>query len=278
MIMEKYSYKIILKTVIVAFFGVLFLLPLLWMLSASLKTPVNVLAYPIEWIPKDIQWENYARIWTNEQMPFTRVYFNSIFVAFFALLGQLLFASMAAFAFSKLEFKGKHIVFMVLLASMMIPTESTIIPCFMLFKKIGLYDSLAALILPAWFNVATIFLIRQFYFGLPNDLMEAGKIDGAGYLRIWGQIYLPLTKPALVSAGILGFISTWNAYLPPLIYLVDKSKYTVSLGIRFWLVDDAREYNLVMTAAASAIVPVVILVVFCQKYFVEGIAMAGMKE
>ncbi len=148
----------------------------------------------------------------------------------------------------------------------------------MLFKKIGLYDSLAALILPAWFNVATIFLIRQFYFGLPNDLMEAGKIDGAGYLRIWGQIYLPLTKPALVSAGILGFISTWNAYLPPLIYLVDKSKYTVSLGIRFWLVDDAREYNLVMTAAASAIVPVVILVVFCQKYFVEGIAMAGMKE
>lgn len=278
MITKTYSYKIILKTIIVAIFGALFLMPILWMLSASLKTPVNVLNYPIEWIPKDIQWENYARIWTNKQMPFTRVYLNSILVAFFSLLGQLTFSSMAAFAFAKLDFKGKNLVFMVLLASMMIPTESTIIPCFMLFKKIGLYDSLGAIILPAWFNVSTIFLIRQFYFGLPNDLMEAGKIDGAGYLRIWGQIYLPLTKPALVSTGILGFITTWNAYLPPLIYLVDKTKYTISLGIRFWLVDDAREYNLVMTAAASAIVPVVILVIFCQKYFVQGIAMAGMKE
>jgi multiple sugar transport system permease protein len=276
--LKKIPYKTIIKTVILGIFAFLFLLPLFWMLSASLKTPVNVLDYPIEWIPKDIQWKNYARIWTNEQMPFTRVYMNSLFVAFFSLLGQLAFASMAAFAFAKLDFKGKNIVFMALLASMMIPTESTIIPCFMLFKTLGLYNHLSAIILPTWFNVSTIFMLRQFYYGLPNDLMEAAKIDGAGFFRIWGQVYLPLTKPALVSAGILGFISTWNAYLPPLIYLVDKKKYTISLGIRFWLVDDAREYNMMMAAAASAIVPMIILVIACQKYFVEGIAMAGMKE
>lgn len=270
--------KIILKTVFIGIIAVGFLIPLLWMLSASLKSAANVLDYPIDWIPDVLHWENYVKVWTNDQAPFTRLYFNSLLITITALIGQLLFASMAAYAFAKLQFKGKNILFFALLASMMIPTESTIIPQFMLFKTIGLYDNILAIILPGWFNVTTIFLLRQFYMSLPDDLMEAAKLDGATHFKIWRNIYLPLTKTALISAGLLAFITIWNSYLQPLVFLVSEANYTVPLGIRFWLVDDAREYNMVMAAAASAIIPVVAIVIACQKHIVQGIAMSGSKE
>lgn len=270
--------KIILKTVFIGIIAVGFLIPLLWMLSASLKSAANVLDYPIDWIPDVLHWENYVKVWTNDQAPFTRLYFNSLLITITALIGQLLFASMAAYAFAKLQFKGKNILFFALLASMMIPTESTIIPQFMLFKTIGLYDNMFAIILPGWFNVTTIFLLRQFYMSLPDDLMEAAKLDGATHFKIWWNIYLPLTKTALISAGLLAFITIWNSYLQPLVFLVSEANYTVPLGIRFWLVDDAREYNMVMAAAASAIIPVVAIVIDCQKHIVQGIAMSGSKE
>lgn len=270
--------KIILKTVFIGIIAVGFLIPLLWMLSASLKSAANVLDYPIDWIPDVLHWENYVKVWTNDQAPFTRLYFNSLLITITALIGQLLFASMAAYAFAKLQFKGKNILFFALLASMMIPTESTIIPQFMLFKTIGLYDNMFAIILPGWFNVTTIFLLRQFYMSLPDDLMEAAKLDGATHFKIWWNIYLPLTKTALISAGLLAFITIWNSYLQPLVFLVSEANYTVPLGIRFWLVDDAREYNMVMAAAASAIIPVVAIVIACQKHIVQGIAMSGSKE
>lgn len=268
----------IIRTLIIGAIAIVFLLPLLWMLSASVKFPADVMTYPIDWIPDEIQWNNYVRIWTNDQAPFTRLYWNSFLVTVISLIGQLLFASMAAYAFAKLQFRGKNVIFMMLLASMMIPTEATIIPQFMLFKAIGLYDTLSSIILPSWFNVTTIFLLRQFYMSLPDSLMEAAKIDGASHLKIWWSIYMPLTKSALVSAGILAFISTWNQYLQPLIMLVSEANYTIPLGIRFWLVDDAREYNMVMAAAASAIIPIIIVVTICQKHIVEGIATSGTKE
>lgn len=268
----------IVRTLIIGAIAIVFLLPLLWMLSASVKLPADVMTYPVDWIPDEIQWSNYVRIWTDDQAPFTRLYWNSLVVTVISLIGQLLFASMAAYAFAKLQFKGKNLVFMLLLASMMIPTEATIIPQFMLFKTIGLYDNLMAIILPSWFNVTTIFLLRQFYMSLPDSLMEAAKIDGASHLKIWWTIYMPLTKSALVSAGILAFITTWNQYLQPLIMLVSEANYTIPLGIRFWLVDDAREYNMVMAAAASAIIPIIIVVTICQKHIVEGIATSGTKE
>lgn len=275
---HKERSKAIIRTVIIGVIALIFLLPLFWMLSASVKLPADVMTYPVDWIPDEIQWNNYVRIWTDDQAPFTRLYWNSLVVTVISLVGQLLFASMAAYAFAKLQFRGKNLVFMMLLASMMIPTEATIIPQFMLFKTIGLYDSLTAIILPSWFNVTTIFLLRQFYMSLPDSLMEAAKIDGASHLKIWWTIYMPLTKSALVSAGILAFITTWNQYLQPLIMLVSEANYTIPLGIRFWLVDDAREYNMVMAAAASAIIPIIIVVTILQKHIVEGIATSGTKE
>ena len=267
-----------LRTLIIACFGALFLLPLVWMVSASLKAPLEVFEYPIKWIPATIHWENYVQVWTDEVIPFWRLYGNSIFIVLFSLAGQLLFSSLAAYAFAKLDFACKDVIFIIFLAAMMIPTQATIIPRFMLFKTIGLYDNLWAIIFPAWFDATAIFMLRQFYLGLPNDLAEAARIDGASHPRIWGQVMMPLTKPAMVSLAILGFIASWNEYLSPLIFLINKQFYTVALGIRFYFADEAQEYNITMAAATSAIIPILILFFSCQKYFIEGIATSGMKE
>lgn len=268
----------LMKTLIVTGIALLFLLPLLWMISGSLKTPLTIFDYPIKWIPESLQWKNYAEVWTSESMPFWRLYFNSTFIVVFSLIGQLLFASLAAYAFAKLDFKGKDLLFMAFLAAMMIPTQATIIPRYMIFRTIGLYDNLWAIILPSWFNATAIFMLRQFYLGIPASLTEAARIDGASHFRIWSQITMPLTKPAMVSLAILGFIASWNEYLSPLIFLIDKKYYTVAQGIRFYFSDEAQEFNITMAAAASAIVPVLVLFFCCQKYFIEGIATSGMKE
>ncbi len=280
--MDNYKLKVkgsrCIWTLLLALFAFLFLLPLLWMLSASVKQPLEVLSYPIKWIPETLRWENYRKVWTNAQMPFGRCYFNSTFIAVLTLVGQLIFSSLAAYAFAKMKFRGKQFTFLFFLMAMMIPGQVLQIPRFMMFHKIGLYDNLWAIILPGWFNASAIFMLRQFYTGLPQELSDAARIDGAGHLRIWGQILMPLTKSAMISLGILGFTTAWNEYLSPLIFLINKQNYTISQGIRFYLMDEAREYNLTMAASASSILPFLILFVFCQKYFIEGIATSGMKE
>lgn len=206
-----------------------------------------------------------------------KCYWNSILIVVIGTAGQLIVSSMAAYAFAKIDFKGKKFVFTLFLASIMIPSQVTIIPRFMLFYKMGIYNTLWSIILPSWFGATSIFLLRQFYMGLPNDLIEAAKIDGAGHLRIFAQIMLPLTKPVMVSCIVLSFIALWNEYLSPLIFLTNKKVYTIAQAIRWYLMSDTQQYELTMAAASIAIVPLIILFVFCQKYFVEGIATSGMK-
>ena len=266
-----------LKTVIVAPFSLLFLLPLLWMISSSLKMPLEVFRYPIEWIPKVFRWENYRTIFTDQALPFTRLYYNSLFIAVFTLLGQLCFSSLAAYAFAKLNFKGKAFVFMCLLGTMMIPGEVTVIPKFILFNAIGLYNNLWAVIIPSWYHVTAIFLFRQFYIGLHGDLFDAALVDGASHFRIWGRIVMPLTKPAFISLSILGFIGAWNDYFTPMIFLVRRNLYTVSLGIQAYLLNEAQEYNLTMAASSAAVIPILLFFIIGQRYFVEGIASTGIK-
>jgi multiple sugar transport system permease protein len=160
---------------------------------------------------------------------------------------------------------------------MMMPTEVTIVPRFMLFRTLGLYNNHWSVILPHFFNASAIFMLRQFYKGLPDDLMEAAKIDGASHPQIFAQIMLPLTKSALISLAMLSFISCWNEYMTPLIFLAKKNLYTISQVIRWYMLDDLQRYDLNMAAATSAIIPVLFLFVFCQRYFVEGIATSGVK-
>ena len=267
----------IVRTIVVSLIAVLFVVPLVWMGLSSLKTAPEVFARPFHWLPARVQWQNYATVWMNEEASMLRAFANTLYIALFSIVGQMFISSLAAYSFAKINFKGKQVVFMLFLSSMMVPSQLTIIPRFMLFKTIGLYNNLWAIILPAFFGATSIFMLRQFYMGLPNDLIEAAKIDGAGHLRIFLRIMLPLTKAALMSLIILAFISSWNEYMAPLIFLVKKELYTVSQNIQWYMLDEFKEHNLTMAAATSAIVPVVILFIVGQKYFVEGIATSGVK-
>jgi multiple sugar transport system permease protein len=272
------SWKILLKTVIIALLAVLFVLPLLWMISSSLKTPTGVFGYPMKWIPKDPQWSNYKQIWTDKDIPFLLLYANSFKIVILSIVGCIFASSLAAYAFAKLQFRGKNVLFMLLLCTMMIPGQVTIIPRFMLFKSIGLYNTHWSLILSAWFSVTAIFLLRQNYVSLPNELMEAAIIDGASHWTIWSKIMMPLTVPAMVSLTILQFISGWNEYLSAIVFLLDKRLYTVSQGVQFYFASEAQEFNVTMAAATSAIIPIIVLFCCSQKYFIAGIASSGMKE
>lgn len=265
------------KMVIIAVFGIAFLTPLIWMVLSSFKATTEVFSVDFYWLPSVWRWENYGKVWSDPEVNMLRSYLNTIFITVIGTLVQLVFASLAAYAFAKIPFKGKNIVFLLFLSTMMIPVEVTIIPRFMLFRTISLYDNLWAVILPHWFNATAIFLLRQFYMGLPNDLMEAAKIDGASHPMIFGRILFPLTKSALISLMVLSIVSCWNEYLSPLIFLVNKNLYTVSQVIRWYMLDDLQRYELVMAAATSSIIPIIVLFIACQKYFIEGIASSGIK-
>ena len=272
---QKSTSKLI-CTIVVGLLAVMFALPLVWMTLASFKKVSEV--FSENWLPTVWQWKNYVTVWTDEQVYLPRVFFNTLFIVVLGTGGQLIVSSLAAYGFAKIDFKGRAAIFTLFLAAMMIPSQATIIPRYLLFYKIGLYNSLWALILPSWFSVTSIFLLRQFYMGLPNDLMDAAKVDGAGHLRIFAQILMPLTKPAMISTLILSFITLWNDYLSALVFLSNKKLYTVSQAVRYWLFDNNNQnYNLTMTTATIFIIPVIILFVFCQKYFVEGIATSGVK-
>lgn len=265
------------KTVILGLISIAFLLPLIWMVTSSLKNTNEVFSQNWKLLPEVWHWDNYLTVWTAPDVNMLKAYANTAFITVIGTLVQLVIASLAAYAFAKINFKGKSIVFGMFLATMMMPTEVTIVPRFILFKTVGLYNNLWSVILPHFFNATAIFLLRQFYMGLPDDLMEAAKIDGAGHPRIFAQILMPLTKSSLISLMVLSFISCWNEYMTPLIFLVKTNLYTISQVIRWYMLDDLQRYDLNMAAATSAIIPVIILFVFCQKYFVEGIATSGMK-
>lgn len=266
----------VVNTIWITACGIVFLLPLLWMLSSSLKQGHEVFSPTFKWLPDVFQWKNYVQVWTHEKVPFWKLYGNSLFIAGIGTIGELIVASMAGYSLSKIKYKGRDFIFLVMLVTMMIPAQAIIIPKFVLFKWINLYNNPWALILPAWFNVTSIFLLKQFYAGLPNDLMEAAKIDGANHFEIWWKVMLPLTKPAMVTCAVLAFINSWNEYLSAIVFLPTSKNYTVSQGIQYWI-NMSDDYSLMMTAAASAILPVVILFLFTQRYFVESIATTGVK-
>lgn len=265
------------KTALLALTALAFLLPLVWMITSSLKSTTEVFAVDWHWLPEQWRWDNYATVWSDPEVSMLSAYLNTVFITVIATAAQLLVASLAAYAFAKIRFRGKGAVFALFLATMMMPTEVMIVPRFILFNAINLYNNLWSVILPHFFNATAIFMLRQFYMGLPDALMEAAKIDGAGHPRIFAQVMMPLTKSALISLMVFSFIGCWNEYLSPLIFLVRKDLYTISQVIRWYMLDDLQRYDLTMAAATSAILPVVIVFILCQRYFVEGIATSGIK-
>jgi len=267
----------LIATVILFIIGLAFLLPLLWMISSSLKKSSEVFSANFTWIPKTPQYKTYVSVLNSKSIPLLQMMKNTVIIAAATIFGQLLIASLAAYAFACIPFRGKNIVFIMLLCAMMIPSQATLIPRFVLFSYIGLYNTHWALILPAWFSVSSVFLLRQFYQKIPGELIEAATVDGAGHLRIWARIMLPLTRSVMTSLIILVFIASWNELLTPMIFLTDKKLFTVSLGINLYNAGDQDLINKVMAAATIVTMPVIFVFLMFQKQFVEGIMTAGIK-
>ncbi len=218
-------------TLILSMLGLLFVMPLVWMVSSSLKRMQDVFSNRIQLIPQPIFWENFSYVWNNVEIPYLKLLFNSLKVALSSIAGQLVVSATAAYAFARIRFPGKKVFFLAYLATMMIPFQVTIIPRFVFFNQIGLYNTHWAIILPHMFTASGIFLLKQYYEAVPTDLVESAWIDGAKHLKIWWSIMLPLTRHAMASLVILNFINVWNDYLNPLIFLNKQKLYTVSLGI-----------------------------------------------
>ncbi|MBB3110213.1 multiple sugar transport system permease protein [Paenibacillus phyllosphaerae] len=264
-------------TVLMGAISLFFLIPLFWMASAAFKYEKDVMVFPIQWIPK--AWNavgNFKAVWMAD-IPFYTFYWNSIKIAVIVTLATVVFSSMAAFSFTKLNFRGRDLMFGVLLTFMIIPEQATLIPRFMFIRWLGLYNTHEALIVTMMFSIYFTFLMRQFMLGIHTDFLEAAKIDGAGYLRIYWQIILPLCKPILATVGIIKFIWTWNDYQHPLVFLLDKDLYPITLGIQLFKDDYADNYAVLMMASLSAIIPLVILFIVLQKQVIKGISLGGVK-
>lgn len=256
---------------------VIILTPLGWMVSTALKEQQQIFSYPPEWIPDPALWSNFRESTTI--YPFGRYATNTLIIAALNITGVLLTASMAAYAFARLRFPGRDLIFMILLSTLMLPFTVLMIPRYIQFRELGWLDSWLPLIVPNWFggSVFFIFLLRQFFRTIPRDLSDAAKLDGASEFRIYWQIVLPLSKPALAVVAVFVFLDTWNDFLAPLIYITSPSKYTVSLGLSQFMGNYTSEWAYLMAASTMMILPPIALFLVAQRYFVHGVVLTGVK-
>ena len=267
----------ILSHILLILGSIIMIVPFVWMLSTSFKAPGKTFVYPPEWIPDPVVWQNYPNMWTA--LPFNNFFLNSVKIAGLSTLGQLLTCAMAAFAFSVLKFKGRDVLFLLLIATLMIPHQVTLIPTFILFSKIGWVGTHLPLWVPAfWGGAFGTFLLRQFFLTIPIDLAESARMDGASIFRIFTSIYLPLSMPALATLGIFTFMWTWNNLLDPLIYVSKLKQLTLTVGLSFFQNQYGGKWTLMMEGAVVSILPILIIFFLAQKYFIQGIAMTGIKR
>lgn len=253
------------------------LAPLLWMVSTSLRPSSESYKLPPQWLPTDFRIENYQAVF-DSSLPFLRLIWNTLKITVAVTLGQLLLCSMAGFAFAKLRFPGREILFIVLLASLMVPNQVTVIPIFLIMRTFGLIDTHMSLILPGLVSAFGVFLMRQFFMALPSELIAAAKIDGAGTWTIFTRIALPLAVPALVTLSILTFNTTWNAYFYPLIFLSSWDKMTLPQGIaQLQGTMQSGNPSVIMAAVTMALLPVLFIFVLAQRWIVEAFAQSGLK-
>ena len=259
--------------------AVIMIAPFLWMLITSLSSSSEVYQYPPS-LPEVWKFENYPELFNR--LPFGRFTFNSLKISLLATLGTLVSASLAAYAFARMEFKGKKALYWVILATMMIPFQVTMIPIFFLLKSLGFYGSHAALIVPHWFGFGMgafgIFLLRQFFATVPRELEEAARIDGAGSFRVFWSIMLPTARPALATLGLLTFMAHWNDLIGPVLYLTDTDQMTLTIGLAALGGGDLiARVDLLMAGAVVSLLPILILFVVTQRFFVQGITAGGIK-
>ncbi|MFS0613448.1 carbohydrate ABC transporter permease [Lederbergia ruris] len=249
--------------------SLLLLSPIWWMISTSLKDMKEVMAYPPTFIPKEFHWENYQKV--LDAAPFAGYAANTLIITTLVVVGNVFSNSFIAYGFSKIKFKGRDALFAIVLATMMIPGFVMLIPQYIIFSKVGWLNTWLPLIVPAFFgNAFFIFLIRQFFLTIPNELIEAAKIDGANHFYIWSRLMIPLTKPAIATVAIFSFNGAWNDFLGPLLYINDRALYTLQLGLQVFQGQTNTQWNLLMGASLLVLLPVIILFFLFQRYFIEG--------
>jgi len=273
--MQSLAAKIIWYVTLTAL-GLLFSLPFLWMISSSLKIEARIWIYPPQWIPNPILWENYPK--ALELMHFWQLLKNTVFLTGVGTLAVVLSSSWIVYGFARLNFPGKNFIFMVLLATMMLPGQVTMIPRFIMFKELGWLNTYFPLLVPALFGDAFyIFLLRQFYLGIPTELDDAAKIDGCNYAGIWWWIILPLSKPALATVTVFSIIRGWNDFLWPLIIIDDSRKFNLALGLAAFRGLYHTQWGYLMAASVVVLLPVLVLYAFAQRFIVQGITLTGLK-
>ena len=253
------------------------LLPLYWLVRSSLMEMWQIFLMPPVWIPNPIKFENYSEALTI--LPFARYFVNTVIIVVFSVVGAVLTSSLCAFSFARMRWPLRNVIFGMILSSMMLPYAVTLIPTFIGWKFIGGIDTFLPLIIPAWFGggAFNIFLLRQFYMTIPRELDEAAAIDGASHFRIYAQIILPLTKPALIVVGLFAFLFYWNDFLGPLVYLNSEENYTLALGLQLFRGMYNSQWHLMMAASTVVVFPAILVFLLGQKYFIEGIALTGLK-
>ncbi len=257
--------------------SLIFMIPLVWLVSTSLKEQGQVFAYPPVWIPDPIRWSNYTE--ALQRAPLLRWLTNTVIITTFAILGNVTTSSMVAFGFARLRFPGRGPLFILLLSTMMLPEVVTLIPRFILFKSLGWLDTFLPMIVPPFFGggAYNIFLVRQFYLTIPTDFDEAARIDGASNWTIWRRILVPLSTPVLTAIAIFSFVYHWNDFLHPLIYLFTEEKKTLALGLRAFINPYDASWHISMAAAMFLVVPIMTLFFFGQRYFIRGVVMTGIQ-
>ena len=273
---RKYLKHTIVYLVLI-FFAIITLAPLAWGISTSLKPSVDVFAYPPQWIPENPRWSNYIEAW--EVAPFANFYWNSFYITTLIVIGQLFSSSMSGFAFARLRFPGRDKVFLLYLASLMIPAQVIMIPIFLMVKELGWVNSHLSLIVPSLATPFGTFLFRQFFLGVPEELVDAAKLDGCSPFGVYWRIFLPLAKPALATLAIFTALGTWNSFLWPLILIRSPELYTVTQGIGLLrgMIQWRVAMELVMAGTVTALIPIVIVFILAQRYFIEGITLSGLK-
>ncbi|MGN1188180.1 MAG: carbohydrate ABC transporter permease [Lachnospiraceae bacterium] len=256
--------------------AVIMAIPFIWMLSASIKSDREVFQMdPFVLIPKNPKWSNYAKIWTK--IPMLTFVKNTVFLTIVVTLLQLFTSSFAAYAFAKLRFKFRNGLFLAYIATIAMPWQVYMVPQFLMMRSFGLNDKLLAIICLQAFSAFGVFMMKQFYEGIPDELSEAARIDGMTEYQIYSHIMLPLSKPALSTLTIFTFVNTWNDYLGPLIYLKSVDKKTIQLGLKMFISQYSSDYGLIMAGSVLSLIPVIIVFMCLQKYFVEGVASTGLK-
>lgn len=272
---ERHPVRTAVMYVLITVIALGVLVPFVWMVSSSLKNNNEVFTVPTQWVPREFQWHNYVDIWSR--IPMTTYLRNSLFLSLTITFLQVLTGSFAAYGFSKVRWRGRDALFVAYIATIAVPWQAYMVPQYVMLQKAGLVNTFWSLILLQAFGAFGVFLLRQYYLTIPDELCEAARIDGLSEYGIYRRIILPLSKPALASLALLTFVATWNDYMGPFIYLTSNDLWTVQLGLKSFVGLFDGDYAMIMTGSVISVVPILVIFLLGQKYFIRGIATSGLK-